>query len=77
MIVRAREVNVRVERLGGVLLRQVGSHRRYAVEYVRSDGTRGRAVTIVAQHPGDIPTGTLRKIEKDLEPALGKGWLKR
>ncbi len=32
--------------------------------------------TAVAMHPGDIPTGTLRKIEKDLQPAFGKGWLR-
>ncbi|MDQ3475027.1 MAG: type II toxin-antitoxin system HicA family toxin [Actinomycetota bacterium] len=77
MIVRAREVNVEIERLGGVILRQVGSHRRYAEDYALPDGTTGRAVTIVAQHPGDIPTGTLRKIERDLEPALGRRWLTR
>lgn len=28
------------------------------------------------QHPGDIPAGTLRSIERDLEPVLGKGWLR-
>ncbi len=28
--------------------------------------------TVIPQHPGDIPTGTLRKIQKDLEPALGR-----
>lgn len=29
----------------------------------------------VPNHPGkDIPPGTLRNIEKQLEPALGKGW---
>jgi hypothetical protein len=30
-------------------------------------------VTTIAVHTGDIPTGTLRKIERDLEPCLGKG----
>jgi hypothetical protein len=38
-------------------------------------GGRVSAITIVAQHPGDIPTGTLRKIEKDLEPVFGERWL--
>jgi hypothetical protein len=31
--------------------------------------------TTVAQHAGDIPVGTLRAIERSLEPAFGKGWL--
>jgi predicted RNA binding protein YcfA (HicA-like mRNA interferase family) len=33
MVVKAREVNRRIERLGGVMVRQVGSHRRYEVTY--------------------------------------------
>ena len=33
-------------------------------------------VTTIAVHAGDIPTGTLHKIERDLEPCLGKGWLR-
>jgi hypothetical protein len=39
---------------------------------------RGEAkvATTVSQHAGDIPAGTLRAIERDLEPALGKGWLR-
>jgi len=32
--------------------------------------------TTVPQHAGDIPSGTLRAIERDLEPAFGKGWLR-
>jgi predicted RNA binding protein YcfA (HicA-like mRNA interferase family) len=28
-------------------------------------------------HPGDLAKGTLRKIERDLEPAFGKRWLRR
>jgi predicted RNA binding protein YcfA (HicA-like mRNA interferase family) len=73
---RAREVNRRIERLGGFSVRQVGSHRRYVAEYVRSDGSAGRCSTTVAQHARDMPAGTLRQIEKDLEPAFGKGWLR-
>jgi predicted RNA binding protein YcfA (HicA-like mRNA interferase family) len=68
--VRAREVNRKIERLGGVHVRTVGSHRRYRV---LRDGVT--ASTAVPQHPGDIPTGTLHKIQRDLEAALGKGWL--
>jgi len=51
-------------------VRTVGSHKRYRVN---AGGTT--ASTAVPQHPGDIPTGTLRKIQKDLEPALGRKWL--
>ncbi|PIJ36749.1 addiction module toxin, HicA family [Mycobacterium heckeshornense] len=67
---RAREVNRKIEKLGGVHVRTVGSHKRYSV-------TRGGVAvsTAVPQHPGDIPTGTLHKIERDLQPVLGKGWL--
>lgn len=67
---RAREVNRKIESLGGVHTRTVGSHKRY--EITIKDVT---ASTSVPQHPGDIPTGTLYKIQKDLQPALGKKWL--
>jgi len=75
--VKAREVNRWIERLGGQMVRQVGSHRRYAVTYSDPAGAEATAFTTVAQHPGDIPTGTLRAIERDLEVAFGKGWLHR
>jgi predicted RNA binding protein YcfA (HicA-like mRNA interferase family) len=58
------------------MTRQVGSHRRYAVTCANADGGQATVMTIVAQHAGDIPTGTLRAIERDLEPAFGKGWLR-
>jgi predicted RNA binding protein YcfA (HicA-like mRNA interferase family) len=74
--VRAREVNQRIERLGGVMIRQRGSHRRYAATTTLPDGTALTAHTTVAQHAGDIPIGTLRGIEKDLTPIFGEGWLK-
>jgi predicted RNA binding protein YcfA (HicA-like mRNA interferase family) len=75
---RAREVNRRIERAGGIMTRQVGSHRRYVLTYVDpATGEEQQVATTVAQHAGDIPTGTLRAIERDLEPALGKGWLHR
>ncbi len=75
-MVRAREVNRRIERLGGKMVRQVGSHRRYVVTYTDSAGREATVATTVAQHPGDVPAGTLRAIERDLEPAFGKGWLR-
>jgi len=57
------------------MVRQVGSHRRYQATYVDQDGNECKAATTVAQHPGDVPRGTVRAIEKDLEAAFGKGWL--
>jgi len=67
---RAREIERKIVRLGGVHTRTVGSHKRYQVT-----GNGVTASTAVPQHPGDIPNGTLHKIQKDLEPALGKKWL--
>lgn len=69
-------MNRRIERLGGVMIRQVGSHRRYVVAFTDDTGTEATAATTVPQHAGDIPAGTLRAIERDLEEALGKGWLR-
>ena len=68
-------MNRRIERLGGVMVRQAGSHRRYVVTYTDASGAQATVAT-VAQHAGDIPAGTLRAIERDLEPGLGKGWLR-
>jgi predicted RNA binding protein YcfA (HicA-like mRNA interferase family) len=74
--VKAREVNRKIERLGGVMVRQVGSYRRYIVAFTDDAGAAAKAATTVPQHTGDIPAGTLRAIERDLEAALGKGWLR-
>jgi predicted RNA binding protein YcfA (HicA-like mRNA interferase family) len=74
--VRAREVNRAIERAGGEFVRQVGSHRRYRVTYHDTGGREARVETAVPQHPGDVPTGTLARIEADLAPALGKRWLR-
>jgi predicted RNA binding protein YcfA (HicA-like mRNA interferase family) len=68
----ASEVNRRIETRGGQVLRQRGSHRLYEV----TTGL-GTARTVVPQHGRDVPKGTLRAIERDLEPSLGKGWLKK
>jgi hypothetical protein len=43
----------------------------------RADGTELVSRTTVAQHPGDIRPGTLRAIERDLEPVFGKEWLRK
>jgi len=58
------------------MIRQVGSHRRYVVAFADDTGAEAKAATTVPQHTGDIPIGTLRAIERDLEAALGKGWLR-
>lgn len=70
----------RIVGLGGEFVRQTGSHRRYKATYeaVDDDGRPklATAFTTVQIHRGhDIPLGTLRSIEKQLEPAFGKGWL--
>lgn len=68
---RAREVNRAIERCGGRVVCQISSHRRY-----QADSGDTVCHTTVPQHPGDIPTGTLRAIERDLEPAFGRRWLR-
>lgn len=68
---KAREVEKAIRSHGGEHVRTVGSHKRFRVT---SNGVT--ASTAVPQHPGDLPTGTLAKIDRDLAPALGKGWLK-
>ncbi len=58
-----------VERAGCSRLRQRGSH-----VIVRCPGG---CQTVIPVHGGDdIATGTLRAIERALEPCLGKGWLR-
>jgi predicted RNA binding protein YcfA (HicA-like mRNA interferase family) len=69
----AREVIRLVERRGGILLRQRGSRRQHEARAVLADGTEATARTTVAYHAVDIRPGTLRAIERDLEPAFGKG----
>jgi predicted RNA binding protein YcfA (HicA-like mRNA interferase family) len=64
-----REVLRRVEKLGCERLRQRGSH-----VIVRCPGG---CQTVIPIHRGqDLPTGTLRSIERALAPCLGEGWLR-
>jgi predicted RNA binding protein YcfA (HicA-like mRNA interferase family) len=57
--------------------------RRLGCEEVRRRGSHvrvrcGSCVTTVPVHSGeDLGPGLLRAIERDLEPCLGKGWLRR
>ncbi len=69
-------MNRRIERLGGHMIRQRGSHRRYEATRLLPDGSTVASQTTVPQHAGDIPNGTLRAIEKDMAPAFGEGWLR-
>ncbi len=66
---KAKELLRMLRRLGCAEIRQKGSHVR-----VRC----GVCLTTVPVHAGeDLGPGLLRAIEPDLEPCLGKGWLKR
>ncbi len=69
---KARDLNRKIEKAGGVALRQRGSHRLYSITV---DGQT--YLTTVPQHSGDIPAGTLAAIDRDLAGAFGKGWTKR
>lgn len=62
------EVIRAIERLGGEKVRQKGSHERMRV---------GSCFTTVPVHTRDVPKGLLRSIERDLEPCLGEGWLRK
>ena len=55
---------------GGELIRQRGSHQRWRLQ--RNGKT---AFTTIPAHRGDVPIGTAKAIERDLEELLGKVWL--
>ena len=62
---------------GHVLLRRL--HRRCVV--LRQEGSHvhlrcGRCRTIVPAHSAELFGSTLRAIERDLEPCLGRKWLR-
>lgn len=66
---KARELLKVLKSHGCIEVRQSGSH--ITVQC-------GQCKTTVAYHAAkDIPKGTLRAIERDLMPCLGKGWLDR
>ena len=67
--VKAKELLRVLRGLGCKELRQEGSHIRIECDKCHST---------VVMHPGeDIGKGLLRRIERDLEPCLGKRWLQR
>jgi predicted RNA binding protein YcfA (HicA-like mRNA interferase family) len=64
---KSREVIARLRELGCTERQGKGSHRRFV---------SGACATTVPVHKGkDLKSGTLRGIEKDMEPSLGEGWL--
>lgn len=64
----ARALRAILKQRGCVEVRQKGSHLRVECGHCR---------TTVPIHAGeDLAPGTLRQIVRDLEPCLGKGWLK-
>jgi hypothetical protein len=74
--VRARDVVSKIDKAkcGGdkacVQTGQRGSHRKFEC------ACKGQTCrTSVPMHPGDLGTGLLHKIERELEPCLGEGWL--
>lgn len=74
-MVTAKGIVVRILSLGGYFKRQVGSHARYGARY--DDGGQERECsTTVPMHRGDMPIGTRASIERAMEPAFGKGWLR-
>lgn len=65
---RAKELERILKALGAEFVRQKGSHRVWRV---------GTCQTVVPAHAGeDIKPGTLKAIEAQLAPCLGKGWLR-
>jgi predicted RNA binding protein YcfA (HicA-like mRNA interferase family) len=65
---RPSEVIRVIEQLGGEKVRQRGSHVRMRA---------GDCYTTVPVHSRDLPKGLIRAIERDLEPCLGEGWLRK
>jgi predicted RNA binding protein YcfA (HicA-like mRNA interferase family) len=73
----AREVIKRIEELGGYHVRTRGSHATYEA-VVRRNEEDEIVLTARAQvpiHRGDVAPGTLRSIQRQLEPVFGEGWL--
>lgn len=67
-LVTALDLRKLLRKLGCSEVRQVGSHLTIRC---------GDCLATIAVHSGDIPAGTLRKIERDLEPCLGRRWMQR
>lgn len=68
---KAKDLNKVLVKKGAYVVRQKGSHRLFRVDHAD-----GFCQSVVPQHGGDVPVGTVKSIEKDFEQAFGKGWLK-
>ncbi|MBI2395757.1 MAG: type II toxin-antitoxin system HicA family toxin [Deltaproteobacteria bacterium] len=66
----AREVVRRLVDLDCAERAGKGSHRVFV-------SSQGRCRTVVPMHRGDIPNGTVRAIQRQMEHCLGKDWLLR
>lgn len=62
----ARRLVALLARLGCEKIRQRGSHQTWRCRTCQ---------TVIPMHTGDLTTGTLHSIERDLEPCLGPKWL--
>jgi len=62
----ARTLIRRLRERGCEPVRQRGSHQIWRCRNCQ---------TVIPLHTGDIPAGTLRSIERDLEACLGPKWL--
>lgn len=72
----AREVVRRIEELGGYHVRTKGSHATYEAVVADDHGVvRTRARAQVPTHSGDMAPGTVRSIQRQLQPVFGEGWL--
>lgn len=68
---KAREIVSKIRALGGRFVREGrGSHTIYECKCA------GYKTTIPDHGSKDVPRGTQRAIERDLEPCFGKGWLR-
>jgi predicted RNA binding protein YcfA (HicA-like mRNA interferase family) len=65
--VTSQELARLLKNLGCVLLRQKGSHQVWRC---------GTCQTVIPVHKRDIPNGTLRAIQRQLELCLGEEWWK-
>jgi len=67
-----RQVIAMILAAGGTEVRRRGSHRMFVATV---DGMS--VTTVVPDHGGrDLETGLLRAIERQMEPAFGRGWLR-
>lgn len=68
-MLKVRDVIKALETRGAVHVRTTGSHRRYC-------SACGQCQTTVSGHLGDnMGLGLAKRIQRDMVPCYGKGWL--